>query len=128
VRSLTAALGPLIPILAGLRPYAPDLVAGFFNGVGGASGATYDANGHYLKVQLDLSAGGASLTGLLNSLGTLLGTVIGSVTGLNGTRTGQVATCPGGGTPPAPDGSNAWTSQDVPASIGALCNPANDQK
>jgi phospholipid/cholesterol/gamma-HCH transport system substrate-binding protein len=128
VRSLTAALGPLIPILAGLRPYAPDLVAGFFNGVGGASGGTYDANGHYLKVQLDLAAGGASLTGLLNNLGTLLGTVLGSVTGLNGARSGLTATCPGGGGPPAADGSNPWTSQDVPASIGALCNPADDQK
>jgi phospholipid/cholesterol/gamma-HCH transport system substrate-binding protein len=128
VRSLTAALGPLIPVLAGLRPYAPDLVAGFFNGVGGASGGTYDANGHFLKTLLGVQAGGASLTGLLNTIGTLLGTTIGSVTGLNGARSGLTATCPGGGGQPGADGSSPWNSQDVPPSIGALCNPADNQK
>jgi phospholipid/cholesterol/gamma-HCH transport system substrate-binding protein len=127
VESLTAALKPITPILAGLRPYAPDVVAGFFNGVGGAAGAAYDANGHYLKSLLGIQAAGATLTGLLSTVGTLLGKVIGAVTGLNGGRTGT-APCPGGGSPPAPDNSNAWTAPDVPGSIGALCNPADDQR
>jgi phospholipid/cholesterol/gamma-HCH transport system substrate-binding protein len=126
--SLTSALKPLLPILAGIRPYAPDLVAGFFGGVGGASGGGYDANGHYLKTLLQLQVGAGSLTGLLNALGSLLGNVVGSITGLNGGRSGLVAPCPGGGGPPAADGSNPWTQADVPAATGALCNPADNQK
>jgi phospholipid/cholesterol/gamma-HCH transport system substrate-binding protein len=128
VTSLTAALKPLIPVLAGLRVYAPDVVGGFFNGVGGASGATYDANGHYIKSLVAIQAGGATLTGLLASLGSLLGTTIGNVTGLNGGRTGLTSTCPGGGTPPVPDGSNPWTNPDLLPGTGTICNPSNDQK
>jgi hypothetical protein len=54
--------------------------------------------------------------------------VIGNVTGLNGARSGLVATCPGGGGQPAADGSNPWTSPDVPSGTGVLCNPAHNQK
>jgi len=126
VRSLTAALKPLIPILAGLRPYAPDLVAGFFNGVGGAEGGGYDANGHYLKTLLSIQAGGATLTGVLSTLGALLGGLTGAVTPVGNGNT-SIAPCPGGGGPPAPDGTNAWTAPDLLPSTGVLCNPANDQ-
>jgi hypothetical protein len=93
--------------------------------VGGASGGSYDANGHYLKSLLTVQPnGGASLTGLLSILGKLTGTL----GPFNGGRIGQLAPCPGGGGPPAADGSNPWTSPDVLPGAGAICNPANDQK
>jgi phospholipid/cholesterol/gamma-HCH transport system substrate-binding protein len=128
VESLTKALKPITPILAALRPYTPDVVAGFFTGVGGAAGAAYDANGHYLKGLAVIQAGGSTLTGLLNILGSLLGKVTGAATGLNGSRTKITAPCPGGGSPPSSDGSNPWTNPDTPASLGALCDPADDQQ
>jgi hypothetical protein len=127
VQSLTRALGPLTPILAGIRPYAPDVVAGFFNGVGGAEGGSYDANGHYLKAYLTLQGGGSSLTGLLNLLGSPTSLLTGLL-GFNGARTGLLAPCPGGGGQPAWDGSNPWTTPDVLANTGNVCNPAHDQK
>jgi phospholipid/cholesterol/gamma-HCH transport system substrate-binding protein len=124
VRSLASALPPITPILAGLRPYLPDAVAGFFNGVGGAGGAAYDANGHYLKSELTAQGAGASLSGLLG----LLGGVTGSLGPFNGGRSGLLAPCPGGGSPAAADGTNPWTSPDVLPGTGNLCNPADDQK
>jgi phospholipid/cholesterol/gamma-HCH transport system substrate-binding protein len=124
VQSLTAALTKVTPILAGLRPYTPDVVAGFFNGVGGATGGTYDANGHYLKYLLSLQGGGQTLSGVLN----LLGGVTGSLGPFNGGRTHLLATCPGGGGPPAPDASNPWNSPDVLPGTGNVCNPADNQK
>lgn len=125
VRSLTTSLEDITPILAGIRPYAPDVVAGFFSGVGGGSGGTYDANGHYLKSELTVQpTGGASLTGLLS----LLGPLTGKLPPFNGGRVGLLAPCPGGGGPPAADHSNAWNSPDVLAKTGKLCNPADNQK
>jgi phospholipid/cholesterol/gamma-HCH transport system substrate-binding protein len=128
VESLTKALKPLTPILAGLRPYVPDLIAGFFNGVGGAAGGSYDANGHYLKALAVVSAGGNTLTGLLNTLGGLLGGVTGTLTGIGNGRTQLVAPCPGGGSPASGDGSNPWTAPDLLPTTGNLCNPADDQR
>lgn len=124
VRSLSAALPPLTPILAGLRPYTPDAVAGFFNGVGGASAGTYDANGHYLKSGLILQGGGASLSGLLS----LLGGVTSKLGSFSGGRTRLLAPCPGGGSPPVTDGTSPWTVPDALAATGNVCNPADDQK
>jgi phospholipid/cholesterol/gamma-HCH transport system substrate-binding protein len=128
IESLTKALKPLTPILSGLRPYVPDVVAGFFSGVGGAAGGNYDANGHYLKSLAVVQAGGSTLTGLLNTVGALIGTTTGSITGLNGARSKITAPCPGGGAPPSSDGTNPWTSPDTLPGIGTLCNPADDQQ
>jgi phospholipid/cholesterol/gamma-HCH transport system substrate-binding protein len=123
LNSLTTALTDFEPILTGLRPYAPDLTAGFFNGVGGAGMGGYDANGHYLRAGVVLQGGASSLSGLLNTLGA--GTL--KLPILDGARSGLTAVCPGGGAPPAPDGSNPWTATDGYTAAGALCNPSDDQ-
>jgi phospholipid/cholesterol/gamma-HCH transport system substrate-binding protein len=127
VQSLTRALKPITPILAGLRPYTPDVVAGFFTGVGGGDGGNYDANGGYLKTMLSVQAGGGTLTGVVNVLGTLLGTLTGAVTPVGNGNT-NIAPCPGGGGPPAPDNTNPWTGPDLLPTTGTLCLPQDNQK
>jgi len=117
VTSLAEALPAITPILAGLRPYVPDVVSGFFGGIGGEAGPTYDANGHYLRTSLELGAG--SLTGLAS----LLNTVVSALPSLNGARSGVTAACPGGASEPAADGSSPWTTPDSGVSV---CKPADD--
>ncbi|MFL5823743.1 MAG: MlaD family protein [Solirubrobacteraceae bacterium] len=128
VRSLTQVLRLIAPSLSALRPYGPDVVAGFFNGVGGADAGSYDANGHYLHGEATVQGGGSSLTGLLNLLGGLLGGQTGTVGPFHGARTHLLAPCPGGGGPPAADRSNPWIHPDTLPAISALCKPAHDQR
>jgi ABC-type transporter Mla subunit MlaD len=122
INSLGAALPPITPVLAGLRPYAPDAVAGFFGGVGGYSGGYYDANGHYTRVESTLGSGS------FDSLVTLLNGVLGLLPSFNGTRYGLLAPCPGGAVEASPNGGNPWTTPDVLPGTGNLCNPANDHQ
>lgn len=111
LKSVESGIKPLIPAIDGLRPYMPDLIGGFFQGVSGNSGGAYDANGHYVRASPVVGRGGG-LTGLLPSL-----------TGLPvlDPRTGLVARCPGGATAPAFDLSNPW----VPPGP-STCDPADD--
>ena len=128
IRSLIRALATVTPILSGLRPYAPDMVAGFFNGVVGSSAGSYDANGHYLRNEALVQGGGSSLTGLLNALSGQAGAAPSGPGPTGGERTGLLAPCPGGGNPPAADASNPWTSPDLLPGAGPLCTPGDDQK
>ena len=122
INSLGAALPPITPVLSGLRPYAPDAVAGFFGGVGGYSGGYYDANGHYTRIGVELGPGSFSgLVGLLNG-------VLGLLPGFNGTRFRLLATCPGGSVEASPNRGNPWVNPDVLPAAGNVCNPANDHQ
>jgi phospholipid/cholesterol/gamma-HCH transport system substrate-binding protein len=122
INSLGAALPPITPILAGLRPYAPDAVAGFFGGVGGYSGGYYDANGHYVRLSPLFGAG--SFGGLLS----LLNGVLKDLPGFNGTSFGLLASCPGGAVEPSPNGGNPWTNPDVLPATGNVCDPSHDHQ
>lgn len=107
LKSTTLALKELLPIVAGLRVYAPDFIGGLFNGFGGSTGGYYDANGHFIRI---------SLQGARDSFaGTLLPSLSGG--GFDGLRTGLTARCPGAAEEPAFDRSNPW----VPDT--SICDP-----
>jgi hypothetical protein len=124
IASLTRLLRLIAPSLSALRPYAADVVGGFFNGVGGADAGPYDANGHYLHGEVTVQGGGSSLTGLLN----LLGGHTGTLGPFHGERTRLLAPCPGGGGPRAADRSNPWLHPDLLPGTPKLCKSANDQR
>jgi phospholipid/cholesterol/gamma-HCH transport system substrate-binding protein len=124
VNSLTTLLRVISPSLSSLRPFTSDVVGGFFNGVGGATAGTYDANGHYLHGLATIQGGGASLTGLLNLL---LGHP-GTLGPFGGERTGLLSPCPGGGGPPAADRSNPWNFPDILPGAPTVCKPSNNQR
>lgn len=120
VNSLGAALPPITPVLAGVRPYAPEVVSGFFGGVGGYSGGYYDANGHYVRISPLFGPGGFSgVLGILNGVASQL-------PAFNGTRFGVLAACPGGTVEASPNGGNPWNNPDVLPATGTICNPANN--
>jgi phospholipid/cholesterol/gamma-HCH transport system substrate-binding protein len=123
VKSLTAALKPITPILAGFRAYTPDIVGGFFKNFTNASGHSYDANGTFVRVE-PLTGPSVALTGLL----ALLSGSVPTIGPLNGERDGLIARCPGGGVPPATSGGNPWNSPDLPAATGDICNPSDNQQ
>jgi phospholipid/cholesterol/gamma-HCH transport system substrate-binding protein len=110
--SITKGIGPLLPVVAGLRPFMPDLIGGFFDGVSANTAGGYDANGHYLRVTPTVGNGGG-LTELLSSLGPLPEL---------SPRIGLTDRCPGGATQPAPDGSNPF----IPPGEPGICNPKQD--
>jgi phospholipid/cholesterol/gamma-HCH transport system substrate-binding protein len=120
IESLGKALPPLTPILAGIRPYTPDAVAGFFGGVGGYGGGYYDANGHYTRIGFE--AGPGSFAGLL----ALLGGNVSTLPPFDGTRFGVLSPCPGGAVEASPNRGNPWNNPDVLPATGSVCNPADN--
>jgi phospholipid/cholesterol/gamma-HCH transport system substrate-binding protein len=114
IQSTTRAAGGFLPIFAGLRPYAPDLVAGLYNGFGGVTAGYYDANGHYSRIAEEWGAGA------LPGIGAAF--PIPQVGGLTGYRTGLDARCPGAAVEPAPDGSNPWVPDPT------LCDPGDSHR
>jgi phospholipid/cholesterol/gamma-HCH transport system substrate-binding protein len=114
IEATTRAAGGFLPIFAGLRPYAPDLVAGLYNGFGGVSSGYYDANGHYARIAEQWGAG--AIPGLGSAF------PIPSAPGLFDYRTGLDARCPGAAVEPAPDGSNPWVPDP------SLCDPEDSHR
>jgi phospholipid/cholesterol/gamma-HCH transport system substrate-binding protein len=121
IRSLTAALKPALPILAGFRAYVPEVVAGFFEGFGGSEGGYYDANGHYARVAPVFTGSPTGVQGALSVLGKLTG----ALPQLSGYRTGVLARCPGSAVAPAAAGGNPWTAPDT---VPNICNPTDSAK
>jgi phospholipid/cholesterol/gamma-HCH transport system substrate-binding protein len=95
-RSITA-LQKTQPVLEYARPYTPDF-AGWLTKFG-QSAATYDANGHYARIQPIFNA--------FQFNATPTGPVLTPNTGsrLAGLQTGKNQRCPGGAMQPPPDGS-----------------------
>jgi phospholipid/cholesterol/gamma-HCH transport system substrate-binding protein len=91
------ALQKTQPVLEYARPYAPDF-AGWLTKFG-QSASTYDANGHYARIQ--------PLFNAFQFNATPSGPVLTPNTGsrLQGLETGQNQRCPGGAMQPPPDGS-----------------------
>jgi phospholipid/cholesterol/gamma-HCH transport system substrate-binding protein len=92
------ALQKAEPVVEYIRPYSPDL-AGWFTKFGQGA-ATYDANGHYARIQPIFNAFQISST----PGGDVL-TYTGASGRLSGFQTRQNQRCPGGAMQPPPDGS-----------------------
>jgi phospholipid/cholesterol/gamma-HCH transport system substrate-binding protein len=111
--SARTALGAAEPVVAALRAYTPDAVAGLLNGFGGTTAGYYDANGHYARISLQGNP--FSLQGLLSGLDVPQGDG-----GIAGWRRGVLARCPGSAAPPHPGGGNPWHAPEAP------CRPEDD--
>jgi phospholipid/cholesterol/gamma-HCH transport system substrate-binding protein len=107
------ALTKSLPVISYVRPYTPDLT-GWITKFGEVA-ATYDANGHYARIQpifnqfqyTDTPAG-PTLTPLPRD-----------VAGRNGLNARNSLRCPGAAMQPPPDGSAPWPD-DAPG-----CDPTN---
>jgi ABC-type transporter Mla subunit MlaD len=115
--SLAAALKDSTQILAAVRVYAPDLLIGLFNGLIGISTGPYDNSGHYVHAEYVQSP-----QSILRGIASGLLSAHPLVPGVLALRSDLTARCPGGGEPPAPDGSSPWIPDK------SLCNPANDMQ
>ena len=110
-RSITA-LKKTQPVVEYLRPYTPDLV-GWFQAYG-EGGNTYDANGHYARIQPLFNAFQFSET----PTGPVLN-FTGSTARLAGLQIQKSQRCPGGAMQPTPDGSAPY--KETP---GFTCDPS----
>jgi phospholipid/cholesterol/gamma-HCH transport system substrate-binding protein len=114
LQSAGRALQVARPIVRAVRFYGVDLLLGVFLGLAGTAPANYDRWGHYARIEFT------------EPYQTLLGGPLSSILSkplapdLFDLRTRLLRRCPGGNTPPAPDGSNPW----IPDS--SLCTPSQD--
>jgi phospholipid/cholesterol/gamma-HCH transport system substrate-binding protein len=99
--SLDKTVTDVLPVVQELRPYTPDAVAGLFNGYGGTTAASYDANGHFARISFEGSVYSTP------NLGSLVPRPQ-SEQGLEGYREGILKRCPGAAAQPAPDKSNPF--------------------
>ncbi|HEX6945204.1 MAG TPA: MlaD family protein [Casimicrobiaceae bacterium] len=113
--STTATLKGAAPLVATLRPYVPDLVAGLFNGFGGNVAGYYDANGRYARIGFELPPG--FLTQGFQGVGGPIAQLLNQ--GLGGGYSEQFPNyCPGGSVIPA-DSTMPW----VPDEVRGHCDP-----
>jgi phospholipid/cholesterol/gamma-HCH transport system substrate-binding protein len=107
-----ATLKAAAPIATNLRPYVPDLLAGFLQGFTGSTSGYYDANGHISRISFNF--GSAGLPGLIPALpgGASTGKV----------QYGLLNRCPGAAAEPAADNSNPF-AQDK-----SICDPGENPK
>jgi phospholipid/cholesterol/gamma-HCH transport system substrate-binding protein len=114
LRSAGKALDLARPIARVARFYGSDLILGVFAGLAGVATANHDQWGHYARLEFtqpyQTSLGGP-LSGLLAKP---------LLPGLFDLRTRLSRRCPGGNTPPAPDGSSPWVPDP------SICDPAQD--
>ena len=107
------------PNLNFIRAYTPDL----FNGFGklGLAAGYYDGNGHYLRASTTMQNLFSYAGGELKPIGK--SEQFDDIAPLAGTRT----RCPGGGTQPAPDGSNPFVNPPHSGSSvsSAECDPTD---
>jgi phospholipid/cholesterol/gamma-HCH transport system substrate-binding protein len=113
----TKALKTSTPLLSFIRPYAPDLMAWFRSF--GQSGATYDANGHYMSAMPVFDAFSFQDDAEGGKLTPKAPADRGKGDGLS---TGNLKRCPGAATSPPPDGSAPFVdSGDL---SNADCDPS----
>jgi phospholipid/cholesterol/gamma-HCH transport system substrate-binding protein len=108
--STVGALKGAADVVEAARAYTPDLVGGLLNGFGGSTGASYDANGHYVRISLQ-----GNLTSFSNAASLLTKSLPRDT--FNEFRDGIVNRCPGAATQTVPDRSNPFTAPE------AQCNP-----
>ena len=108
LNAATQALTAALPVFTGLRPYAPDIVAGLASSIGADVAGNYDADGHFVRIS-EVASPGSFLDSLMSG-----------TTPTTPPTTGNIARCPGGGVQPAADNSNPYVPDP------SLCNRAND--
>lgn len=113
LRTLRKAAADSHHIFRALRIYGPDFILGVFNGLAGLATGNFNGYGQYARlayVQTERATLAGRAHPLLNTEGLDLG--------LFDLKTRQTRRCPGGNTPPAPDGSSPWLV-DL-----SLCDPS----
>ena len=100
------------PIFEGLRPYAPDIGAALFGGLGASTMSSYDANGHYARAALTQPGNSGILAPLLQL----------QLNPLRDSRFGLDARCPGSAAEPAEDLSNPWMPDK------SICDPDDNHR